>query len=207
MGQFDSACAAYLSALKLRPDDGKVEAMYGYCLGRMGHDQDAIGYDNAAIEAGFETAVVYNNRGYSLYVTKMTDEAQEDLSKALKLDPTLQAPHFNLALLAEARALKDSNQKSVCETGILHIREALKIGPKRADLYYHGAILYTLASDWDRALAYLQEAIELGLHHGQLEDAAFQPLREHSRYKKLKALPSRQFEPEPTPNLVDPVRD
>jgi serine/threonine protein kinase/Tfp pilus assembly protein PilF len=207
MGQFDSAGVAYLAALKLRPADGRAKAMYGYCLGRMGLDQDAIGYDTAAIEAEFETAEVYNNRGYSFFMTKRPDEAQEDLTKALQLDPFLQAPHFNLALLAESRVLKDLNQKSACQAGISHIQKALKIGPTRADLYYHGAILYTLASDWDRALAYLEEAIELDLHHGQLEDAAFQPLKEHSRYKKLKALPYRQFEPEPTPNLVDPVRD
>jgi Tfp pilus assembly protein PilF len=206
MGQFDSAGVAYLTALRSRPD-GKVEAMYGYCLGRMRCDQDAVAYNTAAIEGGFETAEVYNNRGYSFFRMKQPDEAEDDFIKALRLDPSLQSPCFNLALLAENRAAKDSNPKSVCQAGMAHIQKALEIGPRRADLYYHGAILYTKASQWDKALAYLETAIELGIQPNQLEDAAFQPLKEHSRYKKLKALPYRQFEPEPTPNLVDPVRD
>src|SRR5262249_17883755 len=89
IGQFDSAGVAYLAALNLHPEDrvkARVKALYGYCLGRMGFDQDAFAYDTAAIEAGFETAEVYNNRGYSLLKEKRLDEAQEDFSKALKLD-------------------------------------------------------------------------------------------------------------------------
>jgi hypothetical protein len=125
----------------------------------------------------------------------------------MKHDSPSQTLYFNLALLAEARAAKDPNRKSVCQAGVLEIRKALDTGPQRADLYYHGAILYTLASAWDDALAYLEQAIKLGLQPSLLDNAVFEPLKELSRYKRLKTFPSQKFDPEPTPNLVDPIRE
>jgi pentatricopeptide repeat protein len=210
LGQIDSAEAAYLVADNLRPD-AKLAALLGYCSGRRGHDKPAIAQYQAAIESGFATAEVFNNRGFSYLRQKMLTEAEKDLVEAINLDGLLQTPHFNLALLAETRLSKHtgplSDSKSISQEGIGEIQKSLKIGPERGDLYYHGAILYCLAGDLDHALAYLEEASKWGMKPDWLNRQAFENLKDQFRFKKLKASAPSRTEAEPTPNLLDPVRD
>jgi serine/threonine protein kinase len=211
LGQLDSAVGAYLAANDLHPE-GKLAALLGYCSAQTDHHDSAVAQLNAAIESGYATAEVYNNRGYSyLRGDRKLDEAEKDFAKAIKLDDSLQSPHFNLALLAEARLSKHAGTKSdgefISQEGIQEIHRSLRIGPPRGDLYYHGAILYSLAGDPNNALDYLEKAFALGIRHDWVDRPAFDNLKNEPRFKKLKAAAGPKSEPRSTPNLLDPVRD
>lgn len=52
-----------------------------------------------ALAANPESALVYNNRGFSRLIRRRFDEAVEDLTKALELDPDLEATRVNLRLV------------------------------------------------------------------------------------------------------------
>src|SRR5262249_7874164 len=101
----ESAQGAYLASYNLRPD-ARIAACLGYCSGKLKNHPSAIEQNDVAIRGGFETAEIFNNRGYSHLVLRHLKQAEEDLNKAKMLDSFLQAPHFNLALLAEVQAFE-----------------------------------------------------------------------------------------------------
>jgi tetratricopeptide (TPR) repeat protein len=211
MGQFDAAESAFLTAYNLRPE-GRVAALLGYCSGGMDHHEPAIAQDSAAIEAGFETAEVYNNRGYSLLKLEQLENAEKDLKKAIQLDETLQAPHLNLALLQLVRTFKSPEIAIACQQGLAEIHEALNIGPKNADLYYFEAFLYVRAATQDKtlrnpALDYLEKAVANGFPPHKIDLVSFTELMQEVRFRKLSQSAPLQVEAAPTPRLLDPVRD
>src|SRR5438034_2009364 len=165
LGQFDLAATAYLAADELRPE-AKVKALLGYCAGQLAEQERAIARDNAAIEAEFITAEVFNNRGYSHLKLQNLEDAEKDFKKAIQLNDNLQAPHFNLALLEVVRSFKNSEKQWTCQQGIAEIRDAWRIGPEYADLYYIAAFLYARAAQdktmMKPALDYLEKAVGLG---------------------------------------------
>src|SRR5205823_3827700 len=59
----------------------------------------AINYYHEALQADYRTARVYNNLGYSLAIRARIPEARETLTKAIELDPGLQAAYYNRACL------------------------------------------------------------------------------------------------------------
>lgn len=211
--QFAPAAEAFLAADKLRPD-GRTQACESYCSAKLNYFPKAIAQANAAIDADFATAEVYNNRGYCYLQQKNLDLAQSDLEKAIRLDGSLQAPHFNLAVLELYRAFKNRGDKSTCLHGNQQIQIALKIGPERADLYYTAAILCARVAEKDNAfvdptLDFLAQSIRLGLRPKQLEEdvVGFKAVANLPRFKQLAASVPSQSDPEPTPRLLDPVLD
>lgn len=59
-------------------------------------------YENA-LAANPDSALVYNNRGFSRLLQHRFDEAVEDLTKALELDPDLETTRVNLRLVLSWR--------------------------------------------------------------------------------------------------------
>ncbi len=133
LNQFGPAEEAFLAAERVRPE-GRVEACLSYCSAKLEHYDIAIAQGNAAIEGGFKTAEVLNNRGYSLLQRRDLENAEIDFVEAIRLDNGLQAPHYNLALLELKRAYEKQDHKSACRRGLEHIQSSLEIGPERADL-------------------------------------------------------------------------
>src|SRR5262249_11717413 len=153
---------------------GRIQACLGFCSAKLVNHPAAIARENSALEAGFATAEVYNNRGYSELMMRKLESAQEDFAKAIQLNGSLQAPHYNMAVLELVRAHQGKSNISSILQGVDHINEALKIGPERADLYYTGAKLFSVAREIDNsytdsALKFLEKAILLGLPPSQLE--------------------------------------
>jgi tetratricopeptide (TPR) repeat protein len=214
MNLFAPAQEAYLEAEKLRPQ-ARLVACMAYCSAQLGNHTNAIAEDNSAIEQGYETAEVLNNRGYSLLQRQLRlEDAELDFIAAIKLRDSLQAPHYNLAWLHLVRAYREKDPQTSCVKGCEHIRRALEIGPERADLHYTGAKLCARAAENEKsfiepAFVFLSNAIRLGLPPKQLEvDAAgFKALAELARFKQLAATAPMQFKPEATPRLVDPLQD
>jgi serine/threonine protein kinase/Tfp pilus assembly protein PilF len=213
MNQFAPAAEAYLSADKLKSDP-RVEACLGYCSAQLGYHLEAIAQENAAIECDFRTAEVLNNRGYSWLKLKKLEKAENDFAEAIRLNPNLQAPYYNLALLELARAYQAPERKQVCLQGIKHIQQALKVGREAQDLYYTGAKLYALAAEEDasfitQALDYLEKAVRLGLAPGQLANDAvgLKAVAGQPRFRRLICMSPQQSSGESTDRLLNPLSD
>lgn len=213
LNQFGPAAEAYLAADKLRPE-GRIQACQAYCSGKLDYHENAIAQANSAINANFITAEVLNNRGYSWLQLRKLENAEEDLSTAIRLKGSLQAPHYNLAHLELVRAYENQADNSALIRGIEQIHQCLEIGPERADLHYTGAKLCARAAELDKsfvepAFDFLVNSIRLGLHPKQLEAdvIGFRALAELARFKQLATSPDPHYEPEQTPRLLDPIFD
>jgi serine/threonine protein kinase len=213
MKQFAPAAEAYLSADKLKSDP-RAQACLGYCSAEQGYHREAIAQESAAIEGDFRTAEILNNRGYSWLRLKKLEKAENDFVEAIRLNPNLQAPYYNLALLELARAYQAPKGKQFCLQGIKHIKQALKVGREAQDLYYTGALLYALAAEEDASfitptLDYLEKSVRLGLAPGQLANdiVGFKAVADEPRFRRLMGMPSLQSPGESTDRLLDPSWD
>jgi tetratricopeptide (TPR) repeat protein len=81
---------------------GKSHAALATCFLLPGPRNDyrpAIHYYRAALQVGYQRARVYNNLGFSQAMRARLPEARETLTKAIDLDPGLQAAYYNRACL------------------------------------------------------------------------------------------------------------
>src|SRR5205823_4461546 len=111
-----------------------------YCLNRMpaGKPETAIKYHEAAIKAGFATAEVYNNLGYSYQLRNNPKEARKALDRAIELDANLQAAYHNRAFVTRSEIMPKApklkpNAKSdetyrVLKSGIADAQKAIAMG-------------------------------------------------------------------------------
>jgi tetratricopeptide (TPR) repeat protein len=144
LGRFTEAFYEYRAADQLKPDP-ETKACMGYCMSQEGMHEAAIGHDKQAIEGGFGTAEVYNNRAFSLvqYQPRLhLAEADECLLRAAQQDPNLQAIYFNRVMLELKKASLDQNYLPL--SGPASIRKAVELGPPSAELFVNSARLYGL---------------------------------------------------------------
>ena len=197
--------------------EGRTKACMGYCLNQMGLPRDAIAAYNEAIQAGFKSAPLFNNLGYSYLALLQMDEAQRCLELALQLDPNLRAAHHNRARLRLRQALRLIQQERVCpearrclEAGIKDIRRAIERGPVTAELYVDAARLCGVAarqsSQWVApALEYARLAVKAGYDSRKLKaDRFLAPLRTEWKFIN----PAEMSPSSPTqqaPRLLDPI--
>ena len=87
---------------EVRPD-GATLALLGYCNSRAGNHEVALYWYDRAAEAGFTSAGLYNDRGFSRLQFGPPGAAVEDFESASKSDPNLQAAIFNRAFFLFAR--------------------------------------------------------------------------------------------------------
>jgi serine/threonine protein kinase/Flp pilus assembly protein TadD len=189
--------------------DGKIKAALGICHVQPNADrprtnhEDAIWYYREAIRAGYGTARVYNNLGYSLALRGQASksgrpgdfkEAREAFAEAILRDPNLQAAYYNRAVLClwgvhgkpggrlalrEVRGDEDRSLQLLL-AAIHDIETAVKLGPRTPELYRDAARLYALAAHLDndeglpqRGLQHLAKAVDLGCPVGDLRRDPF----------------------------------
>jgi serine/threonine protein kinase/Flp pilus assembly protein TadD len=216
LGDARGAQEDFLKAGTLSPD-GRTAAALGYHLSRLRQHAAARACYERAIEAGFATAVVYADLGYTTLQSEpdQLEKARGYLTRALELNPDLQAAYHTRALVDLQKACLEPAY--LPRAGLEDVAAALALGPETADLHYDAARLYARAAEhtdqakaadtWPRhALAHLEAAVGLG------QSPAL--LRKDSRFRALKDLPAfgelcRQPVP-PTPpvravRLLDPL--
>jgi tetratricopeptide (TPR) repeat protein len=190
---FTSALDDYQIAYQLTQEPA-LKAEMAYCLGKLNSYLEAIELLNEAIEGGFETAEVFNNLGYCQMKTTYYDDAEKNLTKALELNPTLQAPWYN-------RALNGLNRSEAChvpipQTAVNNIQKARETGKDGPMLLYYAAAI------WDRLpsksphrhatiLELLEKSLEMGLDSNVLigQSPRFQELRNTPEFNALVGQP------------------
>jgi serine/threonine protein kinase/Flp pilus assembly protein TadD len=199
---------------KLQPT-AQTQAALGYCYSVAENHRWAVGCYRIALERGLESAVVFNNLGYSLMFTPdADDEAAQFLRKAIKADPRLQTPYYNLACLELKKAWNDRDHISPdgLKEGLAAMAKAIERGPATAQLHLDAAHLWVLAAKieprWkERALEHLNAAIDRGLPPGTLlKDKILRPL-EGDEFKRLTERPAVEVSQTPVLRVLDPLEN
>jgi serine/threonine protein kinase len=217
-GNFTEAERQLTLALLLEPaleNNGRILARIAYCLNLRRDHRSAVEHYEKALKAGFRTAEVYNNLGYSYEWSRLPRKgAWENYERALDLNPNLQPARHNRALFDLQNGLQTPGH--VPRVGISDIEAAINIGPATADLYRDAACLYGMAAMQEpqhttQAMAHLRSALANGLDPAKLADEAkggcFRSLRDLPEFQLLSQQPAG---PKPTLKsvfVVDPVQD
>ncbi|TMQ34585.1 MAG: tetratricopeptide repeat protein, partial [Planctomycetota bacterium] len=168
--QFSSAWNDYdqilrtVSQFKAEHLTGKVYACLGYCYQQRNLDNEGGWAYRQALEAGFQSAELYNNLGCLHVAQGKREQAQACFRQAIELNPSLQAAYHNRAMLSlqielarrnEAAPLQRLTAADVVRVFLqpaqpsdgltVDIEKAISVGPVSADLYYNAAHLYVLA--------------------------------------------------------------
>jgi serine/threonine protein kinase/Flp pilus assembly protein TadD len=213
VGKLNAAADDFKLADELRPT-GQTQAALGYCYSEMAQHRLAIGRYRMAIARDFQTAVVFNNLGYSLMRDGVDVEAAHFLRKAIQADPRLQPAYYNLAQLELKKAWNDRNRISPegLREGLAAMAKAIELGPATAQLHLDAAHLWVLAAKleprWkELALGHLDAAIEQGLPPTSLKkDKILRPL-EGDQFKRLTERPAFNA-PQTLPlRILDPLEN
>jgi tetratricopeptide (TPR) repeat protein len=173
------AITDYGQAEKLAPH-GRNLAAIAFCHTCLAHDGAALEMYRSAVKAGFENAELYNNMGFCYNRTPPTNpaEARKCFDKAIELNPTLQAPYYNRALMCllsaknpmdELETIRRNPQAATVRTPeemekmrtdiaaalttcVADFQKALDLGPPSGELSYQVANAYATAfvggNDW-----------------------------------------------------------
>jgi serine/threonine protein kinase len=170
--EFSDARREYTQALFLCPgtpfaaEAGRLHAAIGYCNFQAGEINGQIPRYEQALRAGFVTAEVLNNLGFSYLQINRLQEAEKSLDQSIQLNRSLQAPYHNRALVALRLYERALIQESVFfhsasaadmlkvlispaprpEKGLADIQEALRLGNPSAELHRHAASLYAFSA-------------------------------------------------------------
>ncbi len=180
-GDFASAIEDYTQAYQWTRDPG-LQARMGYCAARRNSFEEAIMRFGEAIERGFTKAEVLNNLGYCQMRLAYYDDAEDSLTKAIEIDPKLQAPWCNRAMNNLYRS--ELRGVPISEIAVNDIEMARRTGENGPTLlFYAAAILDRLPGESpnreETILEFLDEALELGLNVNLLKERSdrFQELR------------------------------
>ncbi|HEV3116085.1 MAG TPA: serine/threonine-protein kinase [Gemmataceae bacterium] len=170
--EFSDARREYRQSLPLCPETpfareiGRLHAAIAYCNFQTGELGGQIPNYERALAAGFVTAEVLNNLGFSYLQINRLQEAEKALEQSIQLNRHLQAPYHNRALLAVKlyqKALREEEAffrsagaadiwKALLlpvprpEKGLADIQEALGLGDPTAEMHRDAAYLYALSA-------------------------------------------------------------
>jgi serine/threonine protein kinase len=188
LGEFQTALQDYHSVCQLASTP-MSKACEGYCLSQTKIQKVAIAAYLAALKDGYHLpAVLYNNIGHSYILLGQLKDAEKFLEMAIKADPSLQTPYFNMMQVHLRRVLQE---QPLSDLAFAHISRAIEIGPPTADLYYVAAAIYAKAATGNQAWAqkaidYAKQARGLGLRSKTLAtDPCFLTFRTDPQFQSL----------------------
>ncbi len=214
--KLNRAQADFIAANNEKPD-GPTLARIGYCSSRLRQYDAAVKQFNEAVEAGFTSAALYNDRAFSAWKNNDIEGTRKDLDAALRADPDLQAALYNRAFALRERESHPLNSSPIPDAALEDMRRAVERGPSDRVMYAYAAMMYAYAAQDDApldgkgragpALAYIHKACECGEDPKSLEDrpvlkAVLGPLPE---FQALVQTPQKPVAPVKSLRLVDPA--
>ena len=187
----------------------EIKACQAYCLALEGHFLAAILRSNEAIDAGFATAEVYNNQGYSYLRESDFQSAMLALNEAIRQDESLQPALHNRAR-AELRWATTATRPLDSRAGT-DIDNAIDAGPPSAELCVDAARIYSRlgkesGQHRERVVRYLREGLQLGLSPAVVR-REFNALFDGPALEALLADFSAEGKREKAVRLADPLAE
>jgi tetratricopeptide (TPR) repeat protein len=185
----------------------------GLCNSLRSNQPEAIQRYQQAIDAGWESAEVLNNQGYSYFLLGKIAQARHCLNEAIAQNPELAVAYHNRALVGLRQLLspKQPECEGIMATMLADIRAAMARRPlsdETARLYGDAACIYARAARDDGHLdklieSYFCEATE----HGQDPVALRNDLITAYGKSHFETLPMKPPIGKPVPilHVVDPV--
>jgi len=210
-GDYDLAQVNY-ERVKGPSSYGLAQASMGYCSARQDSQDRALRHFGKAIQAGFATPEVYNNKGYCYLKIRQLELAQENLNLAIRIKPSMPAAYHNRALLGLQLALE---RGGILDAALVDIENAIRHtkAPVSAYLYRDAASLYAMAARKDArlitpALDHLLEALDAGLDPATIkQEELFSALKAVRRFEDLIARPRLLRLPAEPVRLLAPQPD
>lgn len=148
LGQYDKAIADFDRAMQLDPGYDSPYTNKGLALVKLGRIQEAIGWYNKAIELK-PAAQTYCNRGTAYVRLKKYAAGEEDLKKALKLDPKFPNTHNSLGALYQMTGRKKEARKE--------FEIAIALDPNEISLRHNRGVLLANEGKLEEAMLDLQQ--------------------------------------------------
>ncbi|HVS37727.1 MAG TPA: protein kinase [Gemmataceae bacterium] len=166
---FSEAVSDLQQAERLQ-SDGPTAALLGYCISQTDPHAALLWYDRA-VAAGYKSAALYNDRGFSrLHCNRVADAAQ-DIEAALQLEPNLQPARVNRWLVV-LRLHTSAKAAPVSESTLADLQQAVELGLGSPVLCLSAARVFAAAAKAGhpsnpticaaQTLFCLQKAIEAG---------------------------------------------
>jgi tetratricopeptide (TPR) repeat protein len=204
--------------------DGRALAGLSYCQALNKEHKLATKRGEQALDAGFRSAALLNNLGYSYLRLKQLRQAGRCLTEARRRDPRLAAVYFNRAELGYEEHLDHLNQKLVPMPAWVRseIEEALQRGESDT-LRMLAALIYTVSirdglacraaspADLARwrpsALNHLRRAVELGADPAGISRVKLfsDILGSEIQNTEWKHIPTQERIPATPSRLIDPL--
>ena len=216
--EYDAAVADYCAALHLPGDSdvqGPIRACLAYCLDQRNNHEGAIGQYEHLERAGWKTAGMLTNFGWSRMQVRgaARKQAEACFTLAIALDAKLLPAFYNRAEWRLRKAIANDQYSS--EPGIADIQQAVELAPDSAWLRYEAARHYAVAL-WNtkrpayltRALEAVKQALDRGLGAERMAaDALLKRVLGHeARWRELlAAAPPAQPHVAPPSRWADPL--
>jgi tetratricopeptide (TPR) repeat protein len=178
----------------------------------------AIQQYDEAVKAGFTSAGLYNDRGFSEWKTNDLEKTGQDLDTALRADPDLQAALYNRALFSlRGREPFLVGSPPIPEAALEDMRRAVEIGPGDRVMYRYAAEMYAFAARDDlppdrtgraaQSLSFLRKAYDCGEDAQSLGDLPIfkAVLSSFSEFQSLRQAPQRPLVSAKNLRLIDPA--
>ena len=214
---FTDAILDLEAAEKQRPDGG-VLALLGYCNSRVGNHAIAVQWYDRAVQAGFTSAGLYNDRGVSRMQANFLDDAAaaQDFALALRSDPQLRSAIINrVEVLLQQRNVADP--PPLTDSMLADVKQVVEMEPGSQKLYFSAARVFAVAAKeggpgdpktcTDLTLFCLQKAVDCGADPKQIgKNHIFaEVLKAVPEFQALTEAPRRPAESKPPLRIVDPA--
>ncbi len=127
----------------------------GCVYDKLGNFTGALSDYSIAIVINSNYADAYNNRGFIYSRLGNYTQAISDFTKAIEINPDIAGYYYN-------RGIAYSKQGNYAQT-IFDFTKTIEIDPNYAEAYYNRAVFYYELKVYDKALADVQRAEELGV--------------------------------------------
>ncbi len=158
-GRCDLALPYFVEAAQKNPNHPGAFFQIGYCLARMGKNQEALGPYRKAQELRPKDPAVYNNLCGVLGQLGRYGEAGEACRQALQIAPDLAEAHNNLAWVYYRQARYPEAVESS--------KRAIRLQPDFAEAHYNLGNGYAGLKKYDQAAEAYKQAIRLEFDYAE----------------------------------------
>jgi tetratricopeptide (TPR) repeat protein len=152
-GKYEMALPYFIETVKRDPKHGRAFFQMGYCLTRMGKDQEALAPYLKARQLRPQDPAVHSNLCGVLGKLDRFREAGEACKQALQLAPGLAEAHNNLAWVYH----RQGRYLEAIESG----KQAVRLQPDFAEAHYNLGNGYAALRKYDQAAEAYKQAIRL----------------------------------------------
>jgi tetratricopeptide (TPR) repeat protein len=176
---YEKAIKLFTKAIKIAPKFDKAYYNRGLSYKKMEKYEKALADYNKAIELNSNYTLALEGRGWVLQHKKMIKEALTDYNKAIELGTDDAVTYYNRGvIILEGRT---------SDLGIADFLKATELDPKFFKAFYNIACAYSLNKDEEKALVYLEKAVDAGLKELDfvMKDPDFDNIRNSDGFKKI----------------------